>query len=731
MKSEWKLTGMLATVLLAVCVGCSSQEIAEYDFVCKTVKCRFTWTGPSTGWRFRSANADGSFTDEGAVQKLSAFMGEKAPSVNKPFTFVQKEGERICKAPDGTMVTIDPDGSFKIVSSAGKVVTEVCGLTLEGSQIRISGRLLDEEPVYGGGGRLDRLNQRGRKMDLWISDGYNDSAACYLAIPFFVTHRGGGVFFNHYERMSADFGAIETNVWSMEMRRSSLDIYFYAKNTIPAAIEAQVSLSGRPAVPPEWSRGPLICRYNPDFKVFEGRVAGEVHGKMLIGYGVKDIVEKHLSMGSKPTAVILEPGRFIDLYTPGGNCGSGEGRRAELEKIVRYLREKNIKAMVYMALGMPFSKDHSGFRPDYVVQASILTNGVMMEAQTDRIPWVLGQKANIDFGAKRVFRYQYLDITNPAMWDWFLGLWKELADIGVNGIKIDFCEELPDDGVDHGNVRVNYRWHNPSVFDGTSVHHAYPTFFTAKLYREMSEYTKDKGGFTIIYRGGHAGSQRSPFHWAGDQVRSFAKLDDHVISMLTLGMSGLPFSTYDMAGYHYDGGYDAVPAGEKIDGVEVNLRKPRRETFENECAVFRRGTEFTAFTPCVQTHGDVRHVYEMDAKTQAHYRKYMRIREALAAYISKLNVCAAKTGAPPVRPLVWRWPDDPRTWNAVDEFMLGDALLVAPVYAAEDKRSEIYLPKGDWEKIEGLELPVYVDRQQPEAKEILNAIRTAMRAEER
>ena len=713
---------MLAVVVLAMSAGWMAEDVSSYDFTCGGVACRMTWTGPETGWRLRSAKGDGTFADQGAVQKLAAFMGEKAPSADRPFKLVRKNGRSVCQAADGTRIAIETNGSFRVFSAAGNVVTEVRGVDSDGKSVRISGRLLDAEAVYGGGGRLDRLNQRGRKMDLWISDGYNDSAACYVAIPFFVTTRGGGVFVNQYERMTADFGADDSNVWSFTVPRPDLNAYFYAKGTIPDAVAAQTALTGRPYVPPAWSRGPLICRYNPDFRIFEGRMAGEVGGKMLIGHGVKDIVERHIAMGNVPKAVILEPSGFVDLYTPGGGCGSGEGRRAELRKIVDYLHAKDIKVMMYMAMGHAFSKGHPGWRADaFQVRASIETNGVPYEADTDRIPWVLGHSANIDFGGKRVLRYAHMDITNPELWKWFLGLWKELVDVGVSGVKIDFCEELPDDGVDHGGVKVHYRWHDPKIFADTSVHHAYPVFFVTKLCQEMNAYAKDKGGFAVIYRGGNVGSQRNPFHWAGDQVRSFAKLDDHVTSMLTLGMSGVPFSTYDMSGYHYDGGYEAVSAGERIDGVDVFLRKPRKETFENECAVFRRGTEFTAFTACVQTHGDVRHVYEMDPATQRHYCKYMRIHEALAPYLGKLNREAAATGAPPVRPLVWRWPDDPKTWDMTDEFLLGDAVLVAPVFGA-GARTDPYLPQGDWERIEGLEIPVYVDRSQPDAPMVLKAI---------
>ena len=41
------------------------------------------------------------------------------------------------------------------------------------------------------------------------------------------------------------------------------------------------------------------------------------------------------------------------------------------------------------------------------------------------------------------------------------------------------------------------------------------------------------------------------------------------------------------------------------------------------------------------------------------------------------------------------WPDDPKVREIDDQFMFGDSVLVAPMFAGEDRRS-VYLPAGDW-----------------------------------
>jgi alpha-D-xyloside xylohydrolase len=53
------------------------------------------------------------------------------------------------------------------------------------------------------------------------------------------------------------------------------------------------------------------------------------------------------------------------------------------------------------------------------------------------------------------------------------------------------------------------------------------------------------------------------------------------------------------------------------------------------------------------------------------------------------------TGTPPFRALVMDYPEDAKTYNLDDEYMMGGSMLVAPMFAGQKKRT-VYLPKGDW-----------------------------------
>ena len=132
-------------------------------------------------WRVRLADAEGRFSERGAVQALAAFMGEEVPSFG---------------APDGSRVEVSQTPfAIRFYSRSGKLVREITSLVaaratgttdvpsvasrgdvrppVEGFVVK--GTLPAGEGVYGFGERLDQLNQRGQKILLCSSDGWNKS----------------------------------------------------------------------------------------------------------------------------------------------------------------------------------------------------------------------------------------------------------------------------------------------------------------------------------------------------------------------------------------------------------------------------------------------------------------------------------------------------------------------------------------------------------------------------
>ncbi len=72
------------------------------------------------------------------------------------------------------------------------------------------------------------------------------------------------------------------------------------------------------------------------------------------------------------------------------------------------------------------------------------------------------------------------------------------------------------------------------------------------------------------------------------------------------------------------------------------------------------------------------------------------MRQRLQPYLYTLFGEAHRTGAPILRPLLFEYPDDTTTYTCDDEFLLGSALLVAPVARPGLEYRHVYLPAGTW-----------------------------------
>jgi alpha-D-xyloside xylohydrolase len=236
-------------------------------------------------------------------------------------------------------------------------------------------------------------------------------------------------------------------------------------------------------------------------------------------------------------------------------------------------------------------------------------------------------------------------------------------------------------------------------------------FFAAKLQRDLDarRAAMDGSRFLIHVRGGGIGAQRLTFLWAGDQKRAFAKLDDQLLAMLNSGVSGVPFMTYDMAGYQYTGARQTVvgvvnDATGVVDtcrttpasGESAVYRRLSTDTsVETEQKIFARGVEFTAMSPCMRQNGYVRQAFEFDSATAAIYQTYDALHASMTNAIAAFAQTIGTTGVPMVRPLVCDYQDDANTWDIEDEYLFLDRYLVAPVLTDATSR-EVYLPEGTW-----------------------------------
>jgi alpha-glucosidase (family GH31 glycosyl hydrolase) len=124
-----------------------------------------------------------------------------------------------------------------------------------------------------------------------------------------------------------------------------------------------------------------------------------------------------------------------------------------------------------------------------------------------------------------------------------------------------------------------------------------------------------------------------------DQRREFIFLQAVLTGILSAGLSGIPFMSYDMAGYN--------PA----------------QNGDSEDIVFIRGTEMGCFSSNMQTHGIVTRPYDFPEPVKGLYRTYSKLHQALRPYLTEQAETSCRTGTPLLRHLYLYDPKDPNVFG--------------------------------------------------------------------
>jgi alpha-glucosidase (family GH31 glycosyl hydrolase) len=257
-----------------------------------------------------------------------------------------------------------------------------------------------------------------------------------------------------------------------------------------------------------------------------------------------------------------------------------------------------------------------------------------------------------------------LDVSDDDARAWALEKMDEAIALGFDGWMADFGEWLPPDA-------------ELSRLDPISEHNGYPT-----LWQSISQEALEGTDGLFFARSGWEGSQgQVPVTWAGDQWTTF-DVDDGLPTVVPMGLglatSGVPYFAHDIAGYN-------------SLGVDTSTR----ELWYRWCAL-------GAFTPIMRTHhgmyDDDNWQFDTDPETLDHYVSYARVHTRLLPYLQGLAALYEDRGRPLLLHPALVYEGVP--WDAVDSWLLGEGMWVAPVLEAGVEGREVALPEGvrwfDW-----------------------------------
>jgi alpha-glucosidase len=203
------------------------------------------------------------------------------------------------------------------------------------------------------------------------------------------------------------------------------------------------------------------------------------------------------------------------------------------------------------------------------------------------------------------------------------------------------------------------------------AHNVYGTQMARATRMGMEKARPDKRPF-VLTRAAYAGAQRYTVSWTGDNRSEWDHLKLSISMVLNLSLSGMFFTGPDIGGFMGD----------------------------SEPELYARWIQLSSLLPFCRTHtatGTIdQEPWSFGPEVEKIARKYIELRYQLLPYLYSTYVQGALNGVPMVRPTFWEDPSDVRLYNQDDVYLVGDALLVAPIVEKGATKREFYLPRGVW-----------------------------------
>lgn len=520
------------------------------------------------------------------------------------------------------------------------------------------------EAYLGFGEKFGPLDKRGLHFTFWNTDTIDhrpDADPLYQSVPMFAAVREGvawGLFLDETWRSVVDVARDDRERLRWSSTGPELDVYLILGPSLPSVTERFTALTGRMPMPPLWALGAQQSRWGYENKAdIEGIIAGYRSRNLPLDCVYLDI-------------------DYMDAFKV---WTWDRVRYPDPKRMIEEAAGQGVHVITIVDPGVKLEPGYDVYEQakfnDYLVRTN---RGDVLVSEVWPRPAV------------------FPDFTQSTVQAWWGGLQKAFSDIGVAGLWIDMNEpssfslQRPDGTFELGTGDVPGFGHiegktlPDDARHGTrrhlEVHNVY-ALGMARASRQGLEALQPERRPFILARAAYAGMQRYAAVWTGDNSSFWAHLEISIAEMVGMGVSGFAFTGADIPGF---GG---EPTGELL----------------------ARWSQLGAFYPIMRNHACMGTPFKEPWRYGEPYltqvREAYERRYRLLPYLYTLMWEAHHSGLAPLRPLAYLDAADREALNASDQFLLGAALLVAPVTRAAQTARMAYLPRGRWTPFNDLETP--------------------------
>ena len=540
--------------------------------------------------------------------------------------------------------------------------------TVDEEKMSFSFSMEESDRVYGLGENVRGINKRGWIYESKCSDDPNhleDRRSLYGAHNFIVVDgkEQFGVFVDYPGILTFDVGYTRHSELKITASDWNLDVYVIEGEDVKDIVKQFRGLIGRSYIAPLWAFG-----------------YGQSRWSYMTADEVRDVVKKHRELGIPLDSVYLD----IDYMERYKDFTLNDETFPDFAEFNKEMKEQNIHLVPIIDAGV---KQEEG----YPVYEEGLEKGYFCKKE-DGTPFVAAV-----WPGKALFP----DMLNKEARDWFGDQYKFLLDQGVEGFWNDMNEPaifytedrlqevMEQLGSYKGkNLDLNLFFQFTGLVSGLSnnvedykmfyhningekvrhdrVHNLFGYNMTRAAGEAFERLEPDKR-ILMFSRSSYVGMHRYGGIWQGDNKSWWSHILLNLKMMPSLNMCGFIYTGADLGGFGSDTTEDLV----------------------------LRWLALGIFTPLMRNHSAmgtrVQEVYRFE--NMDGFRHIIGLRYRFLPYLYSEYMKAVLRDEMMFRPLAFDYPQDSHAVNVEDQLLLGDGLMIAPVYEQNAEGRYVYLPE--------------------------------------
>ena len=546
---------------------------------------------------------------------------------------------------------------------------EIPGFVLDPGAKTIRHRMDSEDVIYGLGETVRGMNKRNwlyisnNTDDYMHTEGKHSLYASQNFILVFSPRASFGLYVDTPGRVTFDLGYTDPDVLEIRLDDFDANLYLVQDLTLPGIAHEFRQLVGRSYIPPKWAFG-----------------FGQSRWSYRTEKEVEEVADRYQKEGIPLDSIYLD----IDYMDHYKDFTVDEQAFPDFADFCAKMKKRGIHLVPIIDAGVKMEDGYDiceeGRKSDYFVKD---------EDGNDLVAAVWPGKAH------------FPDFMKPETRKWFGEHYRFLLDQGVDGFWNDMNEpaifytekhlnevfrridELKGENLDIDSFseltslvgglsnnpedyRSFYHRYKGKSYRHDKLHNLYGYLMTRAAGEAFRTLCPDRR-ILLFSRSSYIGMHRYGGVWTGDNRSWWEHLLLSMQQMAGLNLCGFLYSGSDMGGFGDDTTEDLM-----MRWLEMALFTP---LYRNHNAKGNRFQELSAFA-----HPE-------------RFRPIIELRYALLPYIYSEFMKAALRDGMYMMPLAFQWPDDRRAVETEDQLLVGESVMIAPVYRQNASGRYVYLPE--------------------------------------